>query len=92
GVIVGDPLATNASFWGETNFGNSWYLDNVKVQNVYTPVGFQNYASDLCLLYDGRSCTGLLDHLFSLDPTSGRPLVDLLSIDTVQAVASPELT
>lgn len=88
GIIVGDALALPGDFWNETVFGNSWYLSNTDIQNVYTPVGYNAYSSDLCLLYDGRTCTQLADTLFQTDPTTEVPLVDLLSLDTVQLLVS----
>lgn len=91
GIIIGDPLSLPQSAWGETVFGNSWYLAKPKVQNVYTPVGYETYSQDLCLLYDGRSCPALLDKLFSTDPTTGMRMVDLFSTDTVQILESEQL-
>lgn len=91
GIIVGDALSLPEDFWSETVFGNSWYLLNrVQIQNLYTPVGYDSYSRDLCLLYDGRTCEALLAKLFQTDPTTGMRLVDLLSIDSVQILATPD--
>lgn len=91
GIIVGDPLSLGSDLWDETAFGNAWYLvDDVRVQNLYTPVGFEAYSQDLCLAYDGRTCPQLVERLFAEDRTTGLMLVDLLSLDVVQVLASKE--
>lgn len=93
GIVVGNPLELGDALFDSTIFGNSWYLeDQVSVQNVYTPVGFATYSQDLCLLYDGRTCPELATRLFETDPTTGLPLADLLSLDTVQVLATDGVT
>lgn len=91
GIVVGDPLALGEDLWAETAFGNAWYLvDDVRVQNLYTPIGFEAYSQDLCFSYDGRTCPQLVERLFDVDRATGVRLVDLLSIDVVQVLASDE--
>ena len=91
GIVVGDPLSLGDDLWEETAFGNTWYLlDDVSVQNLYTPVGFKTYSEDLCLAYDGRTCPELADKLFDADATTGVPLADLLSLDVVQVLESAD--
>lgn len=91
GIVVGDALALPHDFWDETVFGNSWYLNpDAQFQNLYTPVGYEAYASEYCMLFDGRTCAGLADKLFEVDPTTGLPLADLLSLDTVQILTDAD--
>lgn len=93
GIVVGSPLGMPAEAFDETAFANMWYLtDHVSVLNLYTPVEFRAMADDLCLTYDGRTCPDAFDRLFETDPTSGEPLADLLSIDSVQVLASDGYT
>lgn len=91
GIVVGDALALPHDFWDETVFGNSWYLNSdAKFQNLYTPVGYEAYATEYCMLFDGRTCAGLAQKLFEVDPTTGLPLADLLSLDTVQILTDQD--
>lgn len=93
GIVVGSPLGMPAEAFSETAFANMWYLtDHVSVLNLYTPVEFRAMADDLCLTYDGRTCPDAFARLFADDPESGQLLVDLLSIDSVQLLASDGLT
>lgn len=92
-IVVGDPwLLPRGERWEETSSGNLWYLvDNADVMNLYSPSGFAAFNNDLCMAaYYGTTCAGLLGWLFTPDPTTGVPLVDLLSIDTIQVLAMPD--
>lgn len=85
GIVIGSPLGLPRDAFREAAFANMWYLnDTVDVQNLYTPTEHREYAEDLCIAYDGRTCFELRDRLFDADPTTNLPLADLLSLDTVQ--------
>jgi len=93
GIVVGSPLGMPSEAFEETAFANMWYLtDHVSVLNLYTPVEFRAMADDLCLTYDGRTCPEAFSRLFEQDRASGERLVDLLSIDSVQLLASDGYT
>lgn len=93
GIVVGSPLGMPSEAFEETAFANMWYLtDHVSVLNLYTPVEFRAMADDLCLTYDGRTCPEAFSRLFEQDQASGERLVDLLSIDSVQLLASDGYT
>lgn len=90
-AVIGDPLALGAVVWHESGLGNMWYLKPNPTLNVYSPVGFAALARDLCMdPYYGRSCYGGIDTLFSIDPDTGRRVVDLLGLDTIQVLADPD--
>jgi hypothetical protein len=75
--------------WDETLLANSWYLNEHPVQNLYTPIMFKTYAEDLCLDPHGWTCPLAGAKLFTKDEVTGKPLVDLLSIDSVQLIREP---
>lgn len=87
--IVGNPAAFGPEIWDETLLANSWYLNEAKVQNLYSPLMFSAYGKDLCLDSHGWTCQQAREALFSTDTTTGVKLVDLLSIDTVQIIRDP---
>ena len=88
GIVIGNEAALMRPFSDETVYGNFWYLNaDADFQNVYTPVGFAAYADDTCMEYDGVTCMELADTLASTDPTTGVPVADLLSTDTIQILA-----
>lgn len=76
--LPGDPRA-----YAETSIANIWYLNEHAVLNVYTVLPYTRFAKDLCLDLRGSTCPGLFQTLFERDPTTGRPLVDLLGVNTV---------
>lgn len=92
-VVVGDVWTlAPGSAWADTAAGNLWYLvDHANVMNLYSPSGFKAFNDDLCMdTYYGRTCEDLLARLFARDPSTGVPLADLLSIDTVQVLAQQD--
>lgn len=93
GIAVGNEAALLKPFSDETVYGNFWYLNrHAAFQNVYTPVGFAEYAADTCMEYDGVTCMELARTLGETDPRTGSPVADLLSIDTVQLLADGRLS
>lgn len=85
-VVVGTPSALDPSIWSETLVGNMWYLNPGSVHNLYSPIQNAAYSNDLCIGSRGETCKELSTKLFEIDPTSGKPLADLLRVDTVQIV------
>ncbi len=88
--IVGDPTKLGPEIWNETLASNAWYLNSAEVQNLYSPIMFARYAEDLCISSHGWTCGAAATKLFETDPTTGRVLADLLSIDTVQLLRDPD--
>lgn len=66
--------------------GSAWYLAPHPVHNTYTTIGFHAYTERYCLRYDGSTCTGLLDVLFTTEPRTGKKRVDLLGVSTLVMV------
>lgn len=93
-IAVGDPAELQGrGLWEESLWGSTWYLADVPAVNAYSPTGYLAFNIDLCMdPYYGATCTELVDTLFERDPDTGAPLVDLMSIDTVQLLASGDTT
>ena len=90
-LVAGSPTQL-ADPWNETAFGNAWYVAGVSTGNVYTPVGFAAYASDLCQEAHGSTCEAAAKRVSDVDPTTGLPLADLLSLDAVQVLGTDAST
>ncbi|MET4588883.1 hypothetical protein [Arthrobacter sp. 754] len=88
--IVGDPTVLGPGIWNETLAANAWYLNSAEVQNLYSPIMFAKYAEDLCISSHGWTCPASGRKLFEADAATGKPLADLLSIDTVQLLRDPD--
>ncbi|MEC5180765.1 hypothetical protein [Arthrobacter sp. CG_A4] len=88
--IVGDPTRLGPGIWNETLASNAWYLNSAEVQNLYSPIMFAKYAEDLCISSHGWTCGAAAEKLFQTDPTTGKVLADLLSVDTVQILRDPD--
>jgi hypothetical protein len=84
--VSGNPAGLGPEVWDETLLANSWYLNEHQVQNLYTPIMFKSYAEDLCLDPHGWTCPFAGAKLFTTDEATGKLLVDLLSIDSVQLI------
>ena len=85
-VVVGTPSALDPSIWEESLVGNMWYLSDASVHNLYSPIQHAAYSRDLCIQSRGETCRELSSKIFEVDPTTGKPLADLLRVDTVQIV------
>lgn len=90
-LVAGSPTQL-ADSWNETVFSNEWYIAGVSTGNVYTPVGFAAYASDLCQEAHGSTCEAAAKRVTEVDPTTGLPLADLLSLDAVQVLGTDAST
>lgn len=82
--VVGEPDQLGPAIWEDTLASNAWYLSDVPTHNLYSPIMFARYSEDLCMTSHGWTCQNAADKLFTVDAETGRLLVDLLSIDTVQ--------
>ncbi|MDF2573687.1 MAG: Integral rane protein [Agromyces sp.] len=87
-LVVGGPgVGDESTFpWSESVVSNLWYVTRKPVQNAYTSVFYAPYAETTCMAYNGVTCTGLYEELFDRQPDTGKPLVDLLSVSSVQIV------
>lgn len=85
-IVVGTPSALDSSIWDETLVGNMWYLSDASVHNLYSPIQHAAYSRDLCIQSRGETCRELSAKLFEIDAATGKPLADLLRVDTVQLV------
>jgi hypothetical protein len=90
--VVGTGSKLGSSMFSDTLLANTWYLNRAKVQNLYTPLQYKTYSEDLCMTHRGETCPAAFDKLFSVDAKTGLPLVDLLSIDSVQVLRTPTQT
>lgn len=84
--VSGNPAELGPEVWDETLLANSWYLNETKVQNLYTPLMFARYAEDVCLDPHGWTCPAAAAKLFTRDEATGQLLADLLSVDSVQLI------
>ena len=90
GFVVGVAPVSDDAALDESLVGNFWYLSDTHMHNLYSPVQFRLYSQDLCMSHDGTTCPAALETLTSTDSTTGVPLLDLLSLDTIQVVATEE--
>ena len=51
--------------------------------NGYTPIGHYWFSQHLCMKWDGSVCPDARRRLFEKEPTTGKPLVDLMKLDRV---------
>ena len=63
--------------------GSSWFLTGRPTQSVYSTIGFRTYNERYCFRYQGATCGRALTELFSTEPTTGKPRIDLLSVSTL---------
>jgi hypothetical protein len=63
--------------------GNQWVLTGKSVASTDTPVEFRAYARRFCDNYIGDYCPHALAKMFKVEPVTGRPWVDLLSISSL---------
>jgi len=63
--------------------GASWYLNSKDVQNGYTTISFRKFRQKFCRVFNGGTCAKALGAVQSIEPTTGRRWVDLLSVSTL---------
>lgn len=87
-LVIGDPapVIDEQNLWDQTLLSNMWYLSDHAVQNGYSAIGYLAYSDDLCFGPHGTTCAGALDTLLREDATTGRPLVDLMGVNTIQVL------
>ncbi|KQO99434.1 hypothetical protein [Leifsonia sp. Leaf264] len=91
GVRNGDE---HPEYWAETLMANMFYINDASVQNAYSAVYYPAYQSGLCMQYNGSTCGELFEKLFEVQPQTGKTLVDLIGVSTIQLVKAivPEET
>lgn len=88
-MVLGDPMQTDID-WSQTSYANAWLLSDATVTNVYSPLMHRAYSEDLCVDSHGAVCWETAAHLLRTDDATGLPLVDLLSLSTLQILARPD--
>jgi len=63
--------------------GSTWYRNPAQVQNGYSTIRFKAYEDRFCMTYNGLTCPSMLKEVLAVEPTTGRPWADLLSISTL---------
>ncbi|MEO6411799.1 MAG: hypothetical protein ABIO48_04365 [Pedococcus sp.] len=85
-MLVGDPheyAISHPAAAKDFLVGSSWYVSGHPIQNTYTVIGFSEYNKRYCMTFNGATCAKLLDTLFTVEPTTGMPRVDLLRVSTL---------
>lgn len=77
-LVKADPSAVR-----EFLDGSAWYLNPHPVQNTYTTIGHREFRDRFPYEYDGSTHPQDLGRLFAIEPTTGRPRVDLLGVSTL---------
>ncbi|HEX4472547.1 MAG TPA: hypothetical protein VH085_11295 [Nocardioides sp.] len=80
-VVVASPTAAR-----DLPIASGWYLTGVASSSTYSAISHAAYKSRYCVYYDGNTCAGLLDTLFSVEPTTHRERVDLLGVSSLLLV------
>lgn len=85
-IVVGPGRASAG--WSEARSksllaANAWYLNPRTVRNTYSTIGFQSFYDAFCVRYDGGYCPAALNKLLEIEPETGLPYADLLSVQTV---------
>lgn len=80
-LVVGQPTAPG--IYDESLVGNTWYVNPVPVQNVYTSVHYPGYERRLCMEFNGTTCAELFERLFEPQPQTGEDLADLLGVSSI---------
>lgn len=89
GLVVGDLntlVESDPSAVREVLDGSAWYLNPHRVQNSYTTIGHSRFRDRYPITYEGSTEPGVLDTLFTREPTTGRLRVDLLAVSTLVLV------
>jgi hypothetical protein len=86
-VGAANEMMTNASHpIGDLLLASGWYLNPHAVQNTYTTISYQAYRVRYCVAYNGDTCPEAFATLFSTEPTTGLPRVDLLGVNSLLLV------
>lgn len=71
--------------WRYFLFGNAYRPAGVDSVNAYTGLGFTDFSTAFCMSYVGESCPDGYRTLWRRTGEGGRPLADLMRVDTVVA-------
>ncbi|MFQ6170471.1 hypothetical protein ACK8HX_02595 [Oryzobacter sp. R7] len=89
-IVLGNPdyyeksqMVRNAAIADDVLIAASWYLSEKSVQNGYTTISHRPFRERFCRVFNGGTCTRALAELLEVEPTTGKPWVDLLSVSTV---------
>ena len=84
---VGDADAPSEPARGRPHLliGSGWYLSGARCRTP-TPRSATTYKDRYCIYYQGDTCPEALDTLFSIEPTTGMPRVDLLGVSSLLLV------
>jgi hypothetical protein len=86
-VGAANQMMTSASQpLGDLLLASGWYLNSHQLQNSYTAISFATYKQRYCMTYLGDTCPEALTTLFSPEPTTGLPRVDLLGVSSLLLV------
>jgi hypothetical protein len=69
--------------YGSLVFGNYAKSLDLSYVNGYTPTGHFYFGELLCMRWDSSVCPDAYRRMFAPEPTTGRPLVDLMKLDRV---------
>lgn len=89
GMVVGDldtELRDHPAAARDLLVGSAWYLNPHRVQNGYTTVSHHAFYERYCMSFQGATCPEALRTLFSTEPDTGQPRVDLLGVSTLLLV------
>jgi hypothetical protein len=86
-VGAANQMMTSASQpLGDLLLASGWYLNPHQLQNSYTAISFATYKERYCMTYLGDTCPEAFATLFSPEPTTGLPRVDLLGVSSLLLV------
>jgi len=80
---AGRRVITKPAIADELLIGASWYLNPKNVQNGYTTISFRRFRDRFCRTFNGGTCAKALPAVLAVEPTTGRPWADLLSVSTL---------
>ncbi|VFA95320.1 Predicted membrane protein [Nocardia farcinica] len=69
--------------YGSLVFGNYARALERDYVNGYTPTGYFYFGELLCMRWDSSVCPDAYRRVFAPEPSTGRPLVDLMKVDRV---------
>lgn len=69
--------------WTSQVYGNYAKVLDLDYVNAYTPVGHADFASLLCMGFDGSTCDDAYRNVFRPDEYTGRTSADLMLLDRV---------
>ncbi|MFC9892492.1 hypothetical protein ACFVMC_02245 [Nocardia sp. NPDC127579] len=82
-AILGPEDRDITAAYGSLAIGNYAKALGLNYVNAYTPIGHAPFAGQLCLAWDGSACPDAFRRAFSVEPSTGAQLVDLMKVDRV---------